>query len=667
MQDRTPQYPGRIRLVPVPGQDNVYDMTRADSPIADGTPINKQTLLTDETAYLLELKTEDPTPNDAFTHIAKNFVGDGGMNINLLEEMIHMKYCKILETEQSSLHPWLGAGALKCVVDSYNGAYRYYARVVAETAAFEVRREKKTTGEITNYSIPMSTTLTYSRSSSVTTYWVGRIVPVPVRHSDHMIFMYHGGYYYSSTYKGVLGTICFDTTADRLVAIGQTSTTSSALEDGAGYYNYLNCNGYQGSILANAVRTDSGFIRFWCGYNESYSGYIYGMEEGGTAFSSYSSYRSTSMDDYTTYPYYVALYKNDYAHITGRTNQYHVQFTTANTATLLTTYAISGVTYYSSVYSISGSDASGGYTRSLTYSEDGLTSYFTFHYKSSPYTICRWTNTSLVAAPTYSVVDSNSQEERQYWTISRPTLWIVSSGSTLLTDQDSGQYLQSMTFAAKPAQSCYNDNYAITATATAPAVYQMTNSAGYILNHTGDGIIAWNQYGQVLDLRFYEQDTPVYQSWTCPEDGTYKILLVGGGAAGGATYGGGAGYLQIATVPLLEGDTVSYQVGKGGIYNQTVPANAQVTQFGELQAMPGSGRMGGADGASTPSGGGGGGYNLVTYGGQGQNYSETTTTVFPDRNGGQSLNSGACTAGDGYGAGGGYLQNGKDGVIVILR
>lgn len=37
------------------------------------------------------------------------------------------------------------------------------------------------------------------------------------------------------------------------------------------------------------------------------------------------------------------------------------------------------------------------------------------------------------------------------------------------------------------------------------------------------------------------------------------------------------------------------------------------------------------------------------------------------RNGGVSANAGACSSGDGYGAGGGYCQSGKDGVIVILK
>lgn len=39
--DRVPTYPGRVRLVPVPGQANTYDMVRADEPTVEGTPVNK--------------------------------------------------------------------------------------------------------------------------------------------------------------------------------------------------------------------------------------------------------------------------------------------------------------------------------------------------------------------------------------------------------------------------------------------------------------------------------------------------------------------------------------------------------------------------------------------------------------------------------------------------
>ena len=50
MKDRKPKYPGRVRLTPVQGQENVFDLERADEPLEDGTPLNKLTLLTDETA-----------------------------------------------------------------------------------------------------------------------------------------------------------------------------------------------------------------------------------------------------------------------------------------------------------------------------------------------------------------------------------------------------------------------------------------------------------------------------------------------------------------------------------------------------------------------------------------------------------------------------------------
>lgn len=56
VKDRVSTYPGRVILIPVSGQENTYDMTRADMPIEEGTPINKKLL--DNKAYIL---TEDVT------------------------------------------------------------------------------------------------------------------------------------------------------------------------------------------------------------------------------------------------------------------------------------------------------------------------------------------------------------------------------------------------------------------------------------------------------------------------------------------------------------------------------------------------------------------------------------------------------------------------------
>lgn len=55
MQDRVPLYPGRVKLTPVYGHENTYDMVRADEPTQEGTPLNKASLLKDSTAELFGL------------------------------------------------------------------------------------------------------------------------------------------------------------------------------------------------------------------------------------------------------------------------------------------------------------------------------------------------------------------------------------------------------------------------------------------------------------------------------------------------------------------------------------------------------------------------------------------------------------------------------------
>ena len=68
MRDRVPRYPGRVKLTPVSGQANVYDMIRADSPTQEGDPINKSTLLKDSTAALYGLGS-NAVPDDVFSKI----------------------------------------------------------------------------------------------------------------------------------------------------------------------------------------------------------------------------------------------------------------------------------------------------------------------------------------------------------------------------------------------------------------------------------------------------------------------------------------------------------------------------------------------------------------------------------------------------------------------
>ena len=70
MQDRIPLYPGRVKMTPVAGQANTYDMVRADDPTQEGTPLNKATFLKDATAALFGLGT-GAVPDDVLAELGK--------------------------------------------------------------------------------------------------------------------------------------------------------------------------------------------------------------------------------------------------------------------------------------------------------------------------------------------------------------------------------------------------------------------------------------------------------------------------------------------------------------------------------------------------------------------------------------------------------------------
>lgn len=70
MQDRIPLYPGRVKMTPVAGQANTFDMVRADDPTQAGTPLNKATLLKDATAALFGLGT-GAVPDDVLAELGK--------------------------------------------------------------------------------------------------------------------------------------------------------------------------------------------------------------------------------------------------------------------------------------------------------------------------------------------------------------------------------------------------------------------------------------------------------------------------------------------------------------------------------------------------------------------------------------------------------------------
>lgn len=70
MQDRVPLYPGRVKLNPVSGQENTYDMVRSDDPTQEGDPLSKATFLKDATAALYGLGT-DAVPDDVLNVLSR--------------------------------------------------------------------------------------------------------------------------------------------------------------------------------------------------------------------------------------------------------------------------------------------------------------------------------------------------------------------------------------------------------------------------------------------------------------------------------------------------------------------------------------------------------------------------------------------------------------------
>ena len=71
MRDRTPKYPGRIRLVPEDGSAPFYaKIERADEPTQAGDPLNKNTFLTDATSALFGMSAA-AVPDNVFSFLGQ--------------------------------------------------------------------------------------------------------------------------------------------------------------------------------------------------------------------------------------------------------------------------------------------------------------------------------------------------------------------------------------------------------------------------------------------------------------------------------------------------------------------------------------------------------------------------------------------------------------------
>ena len=94
VKDRVPMYPGRVKLIPVSGQANTYDLVRADEPTEPGTPINRalfQSLLADIDAIRQQV-------NDKILELSQRVrVGDlvDGAEFGLYESGVLVPFIKL--------------------------------------------------------------------------------------------------------------------------------------------------------------------------------------------------------------------------------------------------------------------------------------------------------------------------------------------------------------------------------------------------------------------------------------------------------------------------------------------------------------------------------------------------------------------------------------------
>ena len=689
MKDRTPQHPGRVRLTPVSGQTNVYDLTREDDPIEEGTPLNKRTLLTDETAYLLELKKENPTPDDAFAHIATNFVGDGGMNIDLLKEAINLKYCKVLtlgetQTEESA---FLQDAAWSLGYKHPTQGWTVMAKNSKDAPSQIQFRSKTSGGTVKEFTLELGANFFYQNSNTNYVSISGMDYLCSVQNKNNEVCFVFAGYTTTNYTQGSNTNnyqISWRIWAVFDVTTGEKKASSVAYNTSSSNASYLN----------TATRAS-----MWCYYNSTYSyyyapfhrrhdtadrAYIGGMPLG-------HDYLSTSYDTGVaaifTFFMGCADDSNGYAGFGFFVNN--------------TTFLYARVQPSNTVYVYKGTMSSATSMSSTTLASSSSIPTFASSWGYNLPQHIHMLKTSSNQLYLYLVGRASTTSTSEYNVINRygPFTYTMSS----ITEASHYKRLKGFPSTVNvsymyPVCNIGNNAdkmvYLLSNTATSKELqfYQDTNSSDvYRLISTGitsgtidgrsylpsagmmrpvmccDNYFSWCFLGSYNRLASFDVPTVGKigdtKYWTCPEDGRYKIIMVGGGAAGGDYFGGGSGYLKIVVKQYYEGDQVPYVVGMGEhIFNATYAAAIssadRSTRFDDEFARCGSGYIGGASGFCAAGGGGGGGYNLVCYGGSGQ-----PDSLVPALNGGQ----GTYVDASGYGAGGASGKDGQDGVIVILR
>lgn len=140
VEDRVSTFPGRVIMTPVEGATNTYDMVRADSPLAEGTPINRA--LFDNKAYTLT--------SDVSVYVSpsgSDITGDGSSEAPFLT----------IQAAVDALPKHLGGHTVQFEIT--NGVYDEYINVVGFTAGQLVFGRYSSDITISGMSVSNSATL----------------------------------------------------------------------------------------------------------------------------------------------------------------------------------------------------------------------------------------------------------------------------------------------------------------------------------------------------------------------------------------------------------------------------------------------------------------------------------------------------------------------------
>ena len=718
----------------------MYDLTRADEPVEAGTPLNKASLLTDETAKKLGL-TPDATVNDALAAAADS--GGGlGTSINLLEVVENMKYCKILTHEQpnSEIASYLSNSVFQTGYESDDGKIHAVACMDAyNSSQLKIRTINYTAGKTYDYAVDLgadfygaTTANLSSRGSGTYGLFSGWFHFAPVKNKPNEIMLKFDGVFQrmgkgSSAAYGYSGAV-------RLVYIVDTTTGATKV-----------CfRMYYAASVTNAATSSNAWPALaqqdFCYYNSTY-GYYYtpltytntsaGNNKKIVALKSGCNFLGSGNGNIQTTADYapMSVGHNGYIGAVPSSNSYPTggaawAIPVSDTQWLYVMHDCRGILrvytqpmtayntigsavqlYYSdSMYTITSAEWGSGDTNEISWYVLTTASNQVYLFcvgslsQSVPGYDTSTATAGIVRIGPMSTSTSSSNVPERALIASGTNPRVFNMLGCVNRDPDKLLYCNLLYDAGLRGGyqgrvfALVSDADGVTRSLMLPTVMRgwMPDDANVNadIRYRYDGINnPWTRgytlptcwYNESLTKMFYcAMDRTVYLGdmvqavsndidgeWECPEDGIYKFILVGGGAAGSGTYGGGSGYLKVVTKQCVAGEKVPYHIGWGGLVVDSVTnpyavePGSSLTWAGDKNtfALGGSASRGGSNGYPSLDGGGGGGYDLVEYGGNGQ-----PDARVPNRNGGQ----GSMPA-SGYGAGGCVNQNGQDGCIVIIR